>query len=109
MADGLSVGRCAVIIFSKTWCPHSKRAKHILLDLYTIDPEPYVVELDEHPHGASIQALLSEKTRRSTVPNVLVSGISIGGADNVADLDSAGMLAEKINQLGQGRLTVTKL
>jgi glutaredoxin len=100
--------KAPVIIFSKTWCPHSKRAKHILLNKYEMDPVPYVVELDEHPHGAAIQALLAEKTRHSTVPNVLVSGISIGGGDDVAELDDNGTLIEKFEYLAGNRLAVTK-
>ncbi|KIV88929.1 hypothetical protein PV10_08556 [Exophiala mesophila] len=35
-----------IIIFSKSYCPYSKRAKALLLETYTIIPTPYVVELD---------------------------------------------------------------
>ncbi len=88
-----------VIIFSKSYCPYSRRAKGILLEKYTIDPAPFVVELDQHPLGAKLQAKLGELTGRRTVPNVLVNGVSIGGGDDVAELDTNKKLADKIKEL----------
>ncbi|KAK6815214.1 hypothetical protein RU639_008418 [Aspergillus parasiticus] len=35
--------RSPIIIFSKSYCPHSARAKSILLDRYSIVPAPYVL------------------------------------------------------------------
>lgn len=89
----------AVIIFSKSYCPHSKRAKHILLDKYDISPAPYVVELDKHELGQLLQAKLATMTGRKTVPNVLVNGKSIGGGDEVAELDETKNLASKIQSM----------
>jgi glutaredoxin len=80
-----------------------------LLDRYTLDPPPYVVELDQHPFGAALQARLAEVTGRGTVPNVLINGVSIGGGDEVAHMDSKGTLAEKIKDLGaKGMLDVRR-
>ena len=89
-----------VIIFSKSYCPHSRRAKGILLDKYIIDPPPFVVELDQHPLGAKLQARLEELTGRRTVPNTLINAVSIGGGDDVAELDVKRLLIEKIKDLG---------
>lgn len=97
-----------VIIFSKSYCPHSRRAKGILTEKYIIDPAPFVVELDLHPLGARLQALLGETTKRRTVPNVLVSGVSIGGGDDVAELDAARALAEKVKKLGGKKILEAK-
>lgn len=99
----------AVIIFSKTFCPHSKKAKAILLDKYVIDPPPHVVELDIHPQGAELQALLAEKTGRRTVPNIMVNGVTIGGGDEVSALDESGELGAKVEDLGQARSVDVKL
>ncbi|KAK6592834.1 glutaredoxin [Botrytis cinerea] len=90
-----------IIIFSKSYCPHSKRAKDILLEKYRIDPLPYVVELDKHPLGGKLQGRLNQLTGRRTVPNVLVNGVSIGGGDDVAELDEKGTLEEKVKDLGE--------
>ncbi|KAK1764665.1 glutaredoxin-C4 [Phialemonium atrogriseum] len=100
--------KAPVIIFSKSYCPHSKRAKGILLEKYVIDPPPFVVELDTHPLGRQIQDRLGETTGRSTVPNVMVSGKSIGGGDEIAALDSQKALAETIRTYGGKAVGVTE-
>ncbi|KAL3427818.1 Monothiol glutaredoxin-7 [Phlyctema vagabunda] len=93
-----------IIIFSKSYCPHSKRAKTILLEKYNIDPAPYVVELDLHPMGAQLQASLADMTSRKTVPNVLINGKSIGGGDEVAGLDSDDKLIATVKSMGGKRM-----
>ncbi|GAB0134588.1 hypothetical protein EsDP_00002953 [Epichloe bromicola] len=102
------LNKSPVVIFSKTYCPHSKRAKGVLLEKYIITPDPFVVELDEHPIGPALQDALYEKTGRKTVPNVLINGISIGGGDDVVDLDNNNKLAGKIKMLGKKRLQVSQ-
>jgi len=97
-----------IIIFSKSYCPYSKKAKNLLLNDYEINPAPYVVELDQHVLGPGIQAELAERTGRRTVPNILVGGISIGGSDDIAKLEQEGTLIEKITSLAAKGLTVTK-
>lgn len=89
-----------VIVFSKSYCPYSKKAKSILLEHYTIQPKPFVVELDQHPLGSYLQAVLGQKTGRRTVPNVLVSGRSIGGGDDIVALDERDELASTLKSLG---------
>lgn len=90
----------SVIIFSKTYCPFSKKAKSILLEKYSIVPKPYVVELDQHPMGKDFQDLLGESTGRRTVPNILVGGKSVGGGDEIAALDQSDELVSTLRQLG---------
>lgn len=89
-----------VIIFSKSYCPYSKKAKSILLDQYSISPKPFVVELDQHPIGSELQGLLAQNTGRRTVPNVLVNGKSIGGGDDITALDQSDELASTLRQMG---------
>jgi glutaredoxin len=91
---------CAVVIFSKSYCPYSKRAKTILLEKYNIVPAPHVVELDQHAMGQQLQSLLAKNTGRRTVPNVLVNGKSIGGGDDVTALDEKDELASTLKNLG---------
>ncbi|KAJ4311341.1 hypothetical protein N0V84_010506 [Fusarium piperis] len=97
-----------VIIFSKSYCPFSKRAKGLLLEKYAITPEPYVVELDIHPQGQAIQDQLLETTGRRTVPNIMVNGVSIGGADDIIEMDNANKLVAKIVDLGNKRVEVSE-
>ncbi|KAL9016358.1 MAG: hypothetical protein Q9185_006304 [Variospora sp. 1 TL-2023] len=98
-----------IIIFSKSYCPYSKKAKDILLDKYTIVPTPYVVELDEHPLGPGLQAALEKSTGRRTVPNVLINGKSVGGGDDVQKLDLDGELISKVKGMGGKRIMEAKL
>ncbi|KAK4694410.1 glutaredoxin 3, partial [Lecanoromycetidae sp. Uapishka_2] len=98
-----------IIIFSKSYCPYSLKAKNILLEKYTIVPAPYVVELDNHPLGPALQAALEKSTGRRTVPNVLVNGRSIGGGDDIQALDEADALIEKVKTMGGKRIMEAKL
>ncbi|KAI0111730.1 glutaredoxin [Daldinia grandis] len=95
-----------VVIFSKTFCPYSKRAKGVLLEKYSIDPAPYVVELDEHPLGKQLQAKLGIKTGRKTVPNIMINGKSVGGSDEIAELDSRKTLIDKFKSMGGKQLSM---
>ncbi|KAF2248867.1 glutaredoxin [Trematosphaeria pertusa] len=93
-----------IIIFSKTYCPHSKKAKHILLDKYRIVPAPYVVELDEHPLGLKLQEKLADSTGRKTVPNILILGRSIGGGDQIQELDETDKLIDTVKSMASARV-----
>ncbi|KAI0875826.1 thioredoxin-like protein [Hypoxylon argillaceum] len=95
-----------VVIFSKTYCPYSKKAKGVLLEKYIIEPTPYVVELDEHPLGSKLQALLAEKTGRRTVPNIMIHGESVGGSDDIAELDTRKTLIDKFKSMGGKKLSM---
>lgn len=101
--------RYPVIIFSKSYCPFSTKAKRILLEKYSIVPAPYVVELDTHPLGPGLQTALAKSTGRGTVPNVLISGRSIGGGDDIEALDAGGGLVEKVKGMAGKRIMEAKL
>jgi len=59
-----------------------------------------VVELDTHPMGPQLQSRLAELTGQRTVPNIMINGKSIGGSDDIADLDRDRALADKIKTIG---------
>ncbi|KAM0746294.1 glutaredoxin-domain-containing protein [Meredithblackwellia eburnea MCA 4105] len=80
------VRRSPLVVFSKSTCPHSKRAKE-LLRKYHLSPEPHIVEVDLRPDGANLKALLTRKTHHSTFPNIVLGGRSIGGADDLEALE----------------------
>lgn len=116
----------SIVIFSKTYCPHSRRAKSLLLETYDIVPKPYIVELDTWTEparkgggevkagevieentptmGRALQDLLAQRTGRKTVPNILVLGMSLGGADEVVKLHEEGNLAAKLKGIVGKRL-----
>jgi hypothetical protein len=45
-------------------------------------------------------------TGRKTVPNVLIAGISVGGGDEIAELDREKKLGDKIKEIGGKRIEV---
>ncbi|KAK7903427.1 hypothetical protein LTR67_001447 [Exophiala xenobiotica] len=112
-----------VIIFSKSYCPYSRRAKALLLETYTISPAPYVVELDlmtkpvPRKHvgdqdedipaptlGRKLQDLLASLTGRRTVPNIMINAHSLGGGDDIASMDAQGTLIDEIKKMGGKRI-----
>ncbi|KAK3693933.1 thioredoxin-like protein [Podospora appendiculata] len=97
-----------VIVFSKSYCPFSKRAKGTLLEKYLIVPTPFVVELDQHPLGPQLQARLGEMTHRTTVPNIMINGKSIGGGDDIAELDKNKKLIAAIKAVGGKPIEVSE-
>jgi len=99
--------RSPIIIFSKSYCPHSKQAKAVF-GLYDITPAPFIVELDLHSLGSQLQAALEKITGRRTVPNVLISGTSLGGGDETQALHDKGELVDKIRELGGKRIMEAK-
>lgn len=95
-----------VIVFSKSYCPHSKRAKTMLLEDYVIKPTPLVIELDIIKDGDKLQKYLHLLTGRRTVPNIMIDGVSRGGASDIAELGEE--LPAKFKEWGNNKLTIKK-
>ncbi|KAI0084860.1 glutaredoxin [Irpex rosettiformis] len=93
-----------LVVFSKSYCPYSKRAK-ALLSTYELSPPPTIIELDLRSDAPIIQNILKRLTGRATVPNILLQGISIGGSDTIQELDDKGELRK---MLEEGGLSVTR-
>lgn len=79
-----------------------------MLDKYSITPDPFVVELDEHPLGPLLQEQLLQTTGRRTVPNIMINGVSIGGADDIIQLDNDDELVKKVVNLGGKRVEIAE-
>jgi len=83
----------SVMVFSKSYCPHSKRAKDILKSI--IKGRYTVLELDKALSPATMaeyQNELLSVTGARSVPRVFIDGKSVGGADDVARLFGTGEL-----------------
>lgn len=98
-----------IIVFSKTYCPYSKRLKELLENEYSFTPAYFVIELDRHKNGAELQKYVEQKTGRSTVPNIIVNGISKGGSDELKSLHDRGELLSSLTKWSQGTYTVLQL
>ncbi|KZO93149.1 thioredoxin-like protein [Calocera viscosa TUFC12733] len=88
-----------LVVFSKTYCPFSKRAKALLSELH-LSPAPFIVEADLRSDTNLIKSLLTKLTHHSTFPNVFVGGVSLGGSDDIAALHESGRLKDILRAVG---------
>ncbi|KAI0266976.1 glutaredoxin [Gloeopeniophorella convolvens] len=88
-----------LIVFSKTYCSYSKRAKD-LLARYDLVPPPKIIEVDLRDDGDFIKAVLTRLTGRGTFPNAILRGRSLGGADDLAAMHREGRLRQLLEKAG---------
>ncbi|EIW83202.1 thioredoxin-like protein [Coniophora puteana RWD-64-598 SS2] len=88
-----------LIVFSKTYCPYSRRAKALLAS-YNLSPAATIVEVDLRDDGDLIKHILTRLTGRGTFPNAILNGVSIGGSDDLHSLHAQGRLQEIIENAG---------
>ncbi|KAK4048898.1 hypothetical protein OIV83_004454 [Microbotryomycetes sp. JL201] len=93
------VRRVPIIVFSKTTCPYSTRAKE-LLKMYRLSPAPQIVEVDMRPDQKALVGLLKRRTNHATFPNIIIGSRSIGGADDMEKLAKTGELADLFDEVG---------
>lgn len=95
-----------VVVFSRPWCPYCIKALEAL-SMLGVTREPFlrVVTLNgddpkiSKTQGRQIQTLLGELTGgRSTVPNVFIGGVSIGGGDETIALHQNGRLRKLLEE-----------
>lgn len=66
-----SIDTAFLLVYSKSYCPYSRRAKELLHSIQRKKEEPTVFELDEMGEkGQEVQAYLLQRTGQRTVPNV---------------------------------------
>ena len=73
-------------IYFKDWCPYSQRALQ-LLDTKGIDYEAIDVTND-----LERELEMRERAGRTSVPQIFVGALHLGGYDDIAALDRAGKL-----------------
>ena len=95
-----------MVVFSKSYCPFSKKLKALLAESYNFSPTYYVVELDQHEHTDELQDHIEKVTGRRTVPNVIINGISKGGCDDMVALHKDDKLLESFKEWSDGAFTV---
>ncbi len=79
-----------VILYTTRTCPYCIAAKRLLGQRGIAYDEVDVTSDDAK------RAWLVETTRRRTVPQIFIRGEAIGGYDELAALDKAGKLQEKL-------------
>jgi len=73
-------------VYSKEWCPYCTKAKSLLRS-----KELEYVEIDITSDAAGEEKMVN-RSRRRTVPQVFIEGQSIGGYDDLAQLNATGEL-----------------
>lgn len=88
-----------VVVWSKSYCPYCKKAKHAIFSIVPVD-EVEVVELDLHPMGDEIQDYLKDITGGRSVPRVFINGKFIGGGDDTVAKLKSGELEKLLKEAG---------
>ncbi|KAG2176649.1 hypothetical protein INT44_007313 [Umbelopsis vinacea] len=91
--------RYPVLVFSKSYCPFSMKAKKVLAT-YSYKIPMHVEEVDLRDDGMDVKQALTLMTGRSTFPNVFINGESIGGGDEVAAMEHSGQLVDLLTKAG---------
>ncbi|KAJ1027677.1 hypothetical protein NDA16_002016 [Ustilago loliicola] len=84
-------------VFSKSYCPYSKKAKVLLNSLnatYT------VYEVDTRPDTHNLQAALAKLTGHHTFPTILVRDRLLGGNDDLQDYNRIHALKSVLKSVG---------
>ncbi|KAF9930477.1 glutaredoxin [Linnemannia zychae] len=83
-----------VMVFSKSYCPHSRNAKSVL----TNKGVPFkALEIDLEPNGAEVQEYLRVKTGQRTVPNIFIYTQHVGGNSDLVAAKENGKLDRMLN------------
>ncbi|KAJ1664262.1 hypothetical protein IW140_001029 [Coemansia sp. RSA 1813] len=90
-----------VMVFSKTYCPYSKRAKALLAEYHNERGLEFsVLEADLEPDSMAVKAALGRESSRLTFPNIFVDGHSIGGSDELLQKHQNGELVAMLKDRG---------
>ncbi|NBR28899.1 MAG: glutaredoxin 3 [Betaproteobacteria bacterium] len=81
-----------VTIYTKSWCPYCHSAKDLLTQKGVAFEEIDVSE------GGEKQAAMSSRAQgRSTVPQIFIGAVHVGGCDDLYALERAGKLDPLLN------------
>ncbi|KAJ3255268.1 Ganglioside induced differentiation associated protein [Boothiomyces macroporosus] len=86
-----AVSKHTIVIFGKTTCPYTARAR-LLLEKKNIDYGVFLV--DDLVNGQEILDELKKLTGQSSVPSIFIKGKHIGGSSDLVELDEQGGLNE---------------
>ncbi|KJH88185.1 glutaredoxin [Pseudomonas fluorescens] len=75
-----------VVVYSSDYCPYCSRAKHLLQSKGVAFEE---IKVDGKPQ---LRAQMSQKARRTSVPQIWIGDTHVGGCDDLYALERAGKL-----------------
>ena len=77
----------SIEIYTKFLCPYCARAKK-LLDSKGVAYEEYEISMDLDKR----QEMIGRSNGRTTVPQIFIDGVHVGGSDDLAELERSGSL-----------------
>lgn len=80
-----------VEIYTKDWCGFCTRAKR-LLDQKGVDFEEYDISLG----GPRRVEMVDRANGRTTVPQIFIDGVHVGGSDDLMALEASGKLDQML-------------
>ncbi|WP_339080946.1 glutaredoxin 3 [Pseudomonas sp. TMP9] len=75
-----------VVIYSSDWCPYCTRAKQLLAKKGVAFEE---IKVDGKP---DVRAEMTRKARQTSVPQIWIGDVHVGGCDDLHALERAGKL-----------------
>jgi len=84
-------------IFSKSYCPYSKKAKNLL---HSLGANYQVYEIDLREDGEALQPFLAKLSGHRTFPTVFLQDTLIGGWDDLEKLRQDGILEKLLREAG---------
>jgi len=91
--------RYPLVVFSKSYCPYSRRAK-ALLSTYEMSPPPKIIEVDLRDDATQVKSVLTRLTHHGTFPNIVIRGKSVGGSDQLQALHADKSLRRMLENAG---------
>ena len=79
-------------IYTNGWCPFCLRAKRLL------DKKGVTYTEIEVAHDPELQAEMTERSQRRTVPQIVFGDRHIGGSDDLQALEESGELDRLLNE-----------
>ncbi|KAI7901337.1 thioredoxin-like protein [Cokeromyces recurvatus] len=87
-----------IVMFSKTYCPYSKKAKRILNEYNLKKQALDIVEVNLRDDDFQVKMVLKEISGIDTFPNIFLNGDSLGGSDDLEILHESGQLKELLDK-----------
>ena len=89
-----------VVVFSKNYCPHCKKAIELFDAEGVKRVNLHVVDLMQYENYSDIQDTLAKLTNRRTVPNIFVGSRNLGGTTEVEGMQLNGKLRGYLERAG---------
>ncbi|KAJ1349404.1 Protein CBR-glrx-10 [Parelaphostrongylus tenuis] len=87
-----------VVIFGKSDCPYSHKAKDAIEAQHIKSGAMECVEIDKRPDFSEIKDYMKELTGAPSTPRVFINGKFFGGGDDTVEASKNGKLAQVLKE-----------